>query len=54
MLSRTNGLADRIRIVGDLEVRQMLADFLGDLLWSEAHGSDVVGYAGTAGTPGPA
>lgn len=42
-LSRTDGLADRVGIVGDLEVREMLADFLRHLLWSEAHGGDVVG-----------
>lgn len=39
----TNALADYIRIVGDLEVRQMLADFLGHLLGREAHGCNVVG-----------
>lgn len=43
MLSRTNGLTDRVRIVGDFEVRKVLADFLGHLFWSEAHGCDVVG-----------
>lgn len=41
-LSHTDGLANRVRIVGDLQMRQMLADFLGHLLWSEAHGSDIV------------
>lgn len=46
MLSFTDGLADRVGIVGDLEVREMLADFLGHLLWSEAHGGDVVGTQG--------
>lgn len=45
-LSHTNGLANRVRIVGDLQVRQMLADFLGHLLWSETHGSNVVGAQG--------
>ena len=45
-LSRTNGLADRVGIVGDFEVRKVLADFLGHLLWSEAHGCDVVGTEG--------
>lgn len=39
----TNGLADSVRIVGDLEVREMLADFLGHLFRGEAHGSYVVG-----------
>lgn len=46
VLSRTDGLTDRVGIVGDLEVREMLADFLGHLLWSEAHGGDVVGTQG--------
>lgn len=45
-LKRTDGLADRIRIVGDLEVREMLADFLGHLFWGEAHGGNVVGTQG--------
>lgn len=44
--SRTNGLADRVGIVGDLEVREMLADFLGHLFWGEAHCGDVVGAQG--------
>lgn len=39
---RTDGLADRVRVVGDLEVRQVLADLLGHLFRGEAHGSDVV------------
>lgn len=44
--SLTDGLADRVGIVGDLQVREVLADFLGHLLWGEAHGSDVVGTQG--------
>lgn len=39
----TNALTDYVRIVGDLEVRKMLADFLGHLFRREAHGCDVVG-----------
>lgn len=39
----TNALTDYVRIVGDLEVRKMLADFLGHFFWREAHSCDVVG-----------
>lgn len=39
----TNALTDYVRIVGDLEVRKMLADFLGHLFRREAHSCDVVG-----------
>lgn len=46
MSGLTDGLADRVGIVGDLQVREVLADFLGHLLWSEAHGGDVVGTQG--------
>lgn len=42
----TNALTDHIRFVGDLEVRQVLADFLGHLFGREAHGCNVVGSQG--------
>lgn len=45
-LSHTNGLPDCIQVVGDLEVREVLAYFLRHLLWSEAHGGYVVGTQG--------
>lgn len=44
--SHTNGLPDCIQVVGDLEVRQVLANFLRHFLWGEAHGSYVVGTQG--------
>lgn len=44
--SHTNGLPDCIQVVGDLEVRQVFAYFLRHFLWSEAHGSYVVGAQG--------
>lgn len=44
--SHTNGLPDCIQIVGDLEVREVLANFLRHFLRSEAHGSYVVGTQG--------
>lgn len=41
-ISLTNGLSDRICLVGDLEVREVFAYFLCHLFWSETHGGDVV------------
>lgn len=46
LLNHTDCLADRVGIVGDLQMREMLADLLGHLLWSETHGGDVVGTQG--------
>ncbi len=46
VLSHTDGLTDRVGIVGDLEVRQMLPNFLGHLFRGEAHGGDIVGAQG--------
>lgn len=39
----TDLLPGKVGFVGDLEVRDMLADFSRHLFWSEAHGGDVVG-----------
>lgn len=36
-------LADRVWVVGNRQMRQMFADLLGHLLWSETHGGYVVG-----------
>lgn len=42
---QTYGLSDRIHFVGDLEVRQNFLYLLGEFMWGEAHGVDVVGTA---------
>lgn len=42
LLNHTDSLAHRVRVVGNLEVREMFADFLCHLLRSEAHCSNVI------------
>lgn len=42
----TYGLPDLIHVVGHLELRDVLLHLLGQLLRSEAHGTDVVGPHG--------
>lgn len=38
----TNGLSNWVNLICDLQVWQVPPDFLNQLLWSEAHGTDIV------------